>query len=35
MARLGDAGGYEPGNVYATTFGDNARFSRPQLRLDV
>jgi hypothetical protein len=35
MARLGDAGGYEPGNVYAATFGDNARFSRPQLRLDV
>jgi hypothetical protein len=25
----------KPGNVYAATFGDNARFSRPQLRLDV
>ena len=35
MARLGDAGGYESGNVYCATFGDNARFARPQLRLDV
>jgi hypothetical protein len=34
MARLGDCGPYAPGNVYAATFSENARFSRPQLRLD-
>jgi hypothetical protein len=35
MARLGDAGPYAPENVYVSTFSDNNRFARPQLRLDV
>jgi hypothetical protein len=35
MGHLGDAGGYEPANVYAGEFADNGRFSRPQLRLDL
>jgi hypothetical protein len=35
MARFGDRGAYEPGNVYATTQSGNARFSHPQLALDL
>ena len=33
MARLGDRGAYAPGNVYLSTFRDNGRSARPQLRL--
>jgi hypothetical protein len=35
MCRRGDRGGYEPGNVYAGTFRENARSAWPQLRLDL
>ena len=35
MGRLGDRGPYAPGNVYPTTFADNARSAWPQLRLDL
>src|SRR6478735_7156735 len=33
MARHGDRGAYAPGNVYVSTFRDNGRSARPQLRL--
>ena len=35
MARYGDAGPYKLGNVYPTTQSGNAKFSRPQLWLDL